>query len=236
MSVRIGIDALTLISETFEPLPGARLLDVGCGAGRLASALLARGAFVIGVDPDERAITAAQGSAPAAEFRVARAESLPFKRGTFDGVIFLNSLHHVPEPAMGPALSEAARVSASTGSVLVVEPLAEGSFFSAFRFVEDETEIRAAAQSAVMDSVARGNLKLERTVEFVRKERFADLDAFLVRVLAADRSRELAVCKHRSEIEAEFVRVSRRDEHGLFVLDQPLRAHVLKPVPVSQNR
>ena len=46
----------------------ARVLDVGCGSGLLARALLAEGFRVSGVDASEAMITLARGHAPAASF------------------------------------------------------------------------------------------------------------------------------------------------------------------------
>src|SRR5829696_3290505 len=134
-----------------------------------------------GVDPSEDAIAQAAANAPAASFRVAWAEDLPFEDHSFDGAVFLNSLHHIP--GMRDALSEAARVVGASGSVVVVEPLPSGSFFAAFLPVEDERAVRSEAQRMIdLAVVAEGVFRLVRTVEYDRRETFADLDQFLERV------------------------------------------------------
>ncbi|MDT8328558.1 MAG: class I SAM-dependent methyltransferase, partial [Roseovarius sp.] len=87
---------------------GARdLLDIGCGHGALAKSLLRDGFRVTGIDPSAEAIVAATARVPGATFVTASAEALPFAPGSFDAAIFLNSLHHVPVPAMQTALQEA---------------------------------------------------------------------------------------------------------------------------------
>lgn len=56
-------------------------------------------------------------------------ERLPFAGGTFDLVLFFNSLPHVPPGAQAAALAEAARVLRTGGDLVVVEPPAGGPGF-----------------------------------------------------------------------------------------------------------
>ncbi len=219
------MDSLSLIGEVFAPLAGRHLLDVGCGGGALAATLLERGAAVTGVDVAEAALAAASARAPGARFEVAAAQALPFADGAFDGVVLVNSLHHVPEAAMRTALTEALRV-AGRASVLVVEPEAAGSFFEAFRCLEDETAVREQAQAAVRALLHEGGAVLRREVRYGRREAFADLAAFRARVLAADPARAVAAQALAATFERDFHRHARREEDG-FVLDQPMVAQVL---------
>ncbi len=105
---------------------GARVLEVGCGPGRL-SILLARryGLEVIGLDLDpamvERARTNAARSAkqdgrePA--FLVGDVASLAFPDRSFDLVVSTLSMHHWADPTAG--LSEIGRVLRPGGRALV---------------------------------------------------------------------------------------------------------------------
>jgi ubiquinone/menaquinone biosynthesis C-methylase UbiE len=222
------MDSLSLICEVLEPLAGRRVLDIGCGPGFLAKALLARSAEVTGIDPAEHAITAARATAPAASFMTASGASLPFEDAEFDAAIFLNSLHHFPRDAMSAALAESARVTRPEGFVIVIEPLALGSFFEAFRVIEDETEVRRLAQVALERSLTDGVLVRTRSVTYDRRERFESLDQFLVRAAAADRSRESPIRERRAEIERGFATAAARDSEGRYILDQPLKADILR--------
>ena len=219
------MDTLTLIAETFAPLAGRRLLDIGCGPGVLARALLARGARVSGIDAAAEALEAARVAAPGAAFQVARAEALPFDDGAFDGAMLVNALHHVPPAAMARALREAMRV-AGAGPVLVVEPLAEGSFYAAFRCIEDETEMRGLAQAAVQAVLRDGHARLLREVTFVRAEVLPDFAAFAARIVAVDAARAEPVRARRAAFERDFL-AHAVPAPGGFLLEQPLRAHVL---------
>src|SRR5215210_5413447 len=213
---------MSVIEGAFAPLSGRRLLDVGCGAGALVRSLSARGASVAGIDPNPEALAIAREAVPEGTFYVARAEALPFADASFDGAVFLNSLHHVPKPVMHRALREAARVVGAAGPIVAVEPLAEGSFFLSLRPVEDETEVRNAAQETLRRALEGG------AFEQLRRERFEDLEQFLSHVVAVDPAREETVAGRRPEVEAAFGRHAQAAAEGGMVLEQPMRAHILK--------
>jgi ubiquinone/menaquinone biosynthesis C-methylase UbiE len=220
-------DTLTIIVAAFAPLTKKRILDVGCGNGVLAGSLSARGAEVTGVDPNREALSVARRAVPTGTFRAVGAEAMPFEDGSFDGAVLLNSLHHVPEAAMHRALGEAARVVGPAGPIVIIEPLAEGSFFSALRPVEDETDVRIAAQEHVRRALESGMFEQLSRNEYLRREHFADLDQFLTRIVAVEPARAKVVAERRSEIEAAFRRHARTAADGRMTLEQPMLAHIL---------
>jgi ubiquinone/menaquinone biosynthesis C-methylase UbiE len=220
-------DAMSVIEAALAPLAGKHVLDIGCGGGVLACSLSDRGARVVGVDPNSEALAIARQNVPTGTFYQAGAEAMPFADRSFDGAIFLNSLHHVPKRAMDRALREAARVTKPAGPIVVIEPLAAGSFFSVLRTVEDETAVRAAAQEAIAEAIEGGAFEQLDRSDYLRREHFADLDEFLARAVAAEPTRAAAVEERRPEVEAAFRRYGRIAADGRMVLDQPIRAHVL---------
>ncbi|HWX46322.1 MAG TPA: class I SAM-dependent methyltransferase [Solirubrobacteraceae bacterium] len=90
--------------------PGS-LLDVGCGEGVLVERWARRlsGRRVVGIDLEEESIQAGweQRQAPNLEYRVMRAENLPFAADEFDLASAIEVLEHVPDPAH--TLAEMAR-------------------------------------------------------------------------------------------------------------------------------
>jgi SAM-dependent methyltransferase len=90
------------------PPPPLRLLDVGCGEGRLPRDLKAAGYEVLGIDGSATLIGHAREADPAGDYRVADAAQLPFDDGSFPLVTAFMSLHDIDEAAA--ALAEIARV------------------------------------------------------------------------------------------------------------------------------
>lgn len=231
MGTRPAGDTIDILESLLAPLQDRRILDIGCGRGHLLRALAERGARMAGVDPDEAALEAARKLVPKAQLHKAGARHLPWGDASMHAAIFLNSLHHVPVPEMLPALEEAARVVGKGGTIIVVEPLSEGTFFDALRLIEDETEVRQAAQEAIVRALRRGVVSEQRRIEFDRIEAFPDLAAFIARAVAADPAREAQALAARGKLQARFETLSERDGRG-YLLHQPIRLHHLK-VPVG---
>jgi SAM-dependent methyltransferase len=90
------------------------VLDVGCGTGRAAEALAARGSRVWGVEPEPE--MAALARERVSTVKVAPAERLPFKEGWFERALMWLVVHLLDRPR---ALSEAARVLGPDGRLAI---------------------------------------------------------------------------------------------------------------------
>jgi ubiquinone/menaquinone biosynthesis C-methylase UbiE len=77
-------------------VPGANVLDLGCGAGVPATQWLAQRFVVTGVDISARQLDLARQHVPAAHFIRSDMSSLEFPPNTFDAVVALYSIIHVP--------------------------------------------------------------------------------------------------------------------------------------------
>ena len=101
------------LHELFTQAAPTSLLDVGCGEGVLVHAwaeAIAPGR-VVGIDLEEPSIQGgwSERQAPNLEYRVMKAQDLPFVDGEFDVVTAIEVLEHVPDPAH--TIAEMARVA-----------------------------------------------------------------------------------------------------------------------------
>jgi len=114
---------------------GERVLDVGCGPGRLALLAKKRTGVgeVHGVDPSPEMIELANERAKRAgldvRFQNGVIEDLPFPEGSFDLVTSSFMLHHLPDDLKRKGFSEIARVLRPGGRLLAVDLTGRGSFF-----------------------------------------------------------------------------------------------------------
>lgn len=131
-TVRTGVSMLTVDLDLFGIEPGQHVLDMGCGGGRHAFAVLRRGARVVAFDAsrDEldgvrtmAAAMAAAGEVPAGgELLCVEGDALalPFDDASFDRIIAAEVLEHIPDDR--GAIAELVRVLAPGGRIAVTVP------------------------------------------------------------------------------------------------------------------
>ena len=117
-----------MLADDLQLRPGDRVLDVGCGPGRLAVVFAERvgpTGSVDGIDAAvemiNRASSQARKRGSAASFQVAFAQDLPFPDASFDAVACTLALHHVAEDDQRTAVEEMYRVLKPTGRLLIAE-------------------------------------------------------------------------------------------------------------------
>ncbi|HEU0025514.1 MAG TPA: class I SAM-dependent methyltransferase [Ktedonobacterales bacterium] len=87
---------------------GARVLELGCGAGGPTTRTLAARFAVTGVDISARQVELAQQAVPSATFIQSDMTALDFPSESFDGVAAFFSLIHVPREEQPPLLARIA--------------------------------------------------------------------------------------------------------------------------------
>ena len=214
-----------ILREAVE-LPGRRLLEIGCGDGRLLAWAGAQGAMPIGLDPDAGQLSRAARNAPALPLVAGRGERLPFVSACFDLVVCFNSLHHVPLASQWDALAEIARVLRSGGVLVVVEPLAEGEHFALLRRIDDETEVRREAFRALHAAATLG-LRMLSEGFYASRVVEPSLDAVRDRFLAVDPGRQVAFDHARPELEQLFATLGEPVAGGRAFV-QPMRLNLLQ--------
>jgi SAM-dependent methyltransferase len=141
---------LDRIGALVRGLPGARVLDLGCGGGHVAFAAAAAGAAVTAYDLSAEMLAAVSAEAgrrglDRIETRQGAAEAMPFPDAAFDAVLTRYSAHHWRDvPA---ALAEARRVLKPAGLLVVCdivapeEPLLD-THLQAVELLRDPSHVR----------------------------------------------------------------------------------------------
>ncbi len=130
-----GHDAYWVYRDAFfreivpSPQTPGPTLEIGCGEGRVARDLAARGHRVVAVDLSETLVGAAAEADTAGRYVRATAATLPFGDGAFGTVVAYNSLMDVDD--MPAAVAEAARVLGPGGClcVSVTHPVNDAGVF-----------------------------------------------------------------------------------------------------------
>lgn len=127
------------------PAPGRATLELGCGEGRVARDLAARGHRVAGVDLSATLVAAASAADPGGSYLVADGAALPFPPEAFDQVVAYNSLMDIED--LAGAVGEVGRVlrPGGTCSISVTHPLSDvGRFTDTGTFVVERPYLEAA--------------------------------------------------------------------------------------------
>jgi ubiquinone/menaquinone biosynthesis C-methylase UbiE len=133
----------------FTSLGNKKVLEIGCGNGRITSFLVNKPRKLIAIEPDFEKIKEAKEKIAEVSFLMASGENLAFSKASFDLVIFTLSLHHQNSNA---AMTEAIRVLKEEGEILIIEPTIKGEVQRVFSLVGDENQELINAQRAIENS------------------------------------------------------------------------------------
>jgi SAM-dependent methyltransferase len=115
--VDAGTGEVLAFLDRVLPATPLLVLEVGCGRGELAAALMARGHTVTALDVDPEAVAAARAAGVPAVQR----DFLDGGAGSHDVVLFTRSLHHIGDLGRAAAVAAAACVP---GGLVVVDEFA----------------------------------------------------------------------------------------------------------------
>lgn len=123
---------LDLVMELLDPRPGERVLDAGCGYGRVAEAIVSSGASTVGVDISERMVAAckAQFLEEPVAVSVSDVAHPPFAPASFDKIACIGVLVHVADPE--EVIAELARLLRPGGALVIVNNNALLLYFTAY--------------------------------------------------------------------------------------------------------
>jgi len=164
---------------------GDRVLDIGCGTGRLAEWMVSQvGPDVVGIDPLPERVALARARAPGLRFEVGRAEDLgAFPPGRFDAVCVSAVFHWMEDKPravaeMARVLCQGGRLGVTTlgkelqgqGTVgTVLRSVVRGPPFAAYAR-QAVSPLRAATITEILTLLGEAALTL-RELHVVRRER-----------------------------------------------------------------
>lgn len=159
------VAAYKLAEPEFGP---GRLLDLGCGVGHSFHLLAPR--ETVGVDIDAGALEGQERETVVADMR-----HIPFGDSSFDSVLSVHSLEHVPDPAT--VVAEVSRVLAPGGTAVFVTPnrLTFGrpdEIIDPFHFIEfDANQLHELCSAGFSEVSVRGIFGSDRYMSIHDEER-----------------------------------------------------------------
>lgn len=155
--------------ERLADLQGQKVLEIGCGDGRMSRLIANKTLHYVAIDSDEQSIEKAKAEIPNVSFRVGSGEDMEFEDASFPVIIFTLSLHHQNSRL---ALKEAHRVLTANGQLIILEPVANAEVTQFFNLFEDETERVLDA----LNTIYNCDFRLEQRETFSVIMSFENLD------------------------------------------------------------
>ena len=109
------------LGKILGDVKGRKILDAGCGDGRLCYELKKEKADIVGIDFSERAISFAKAFNPDVKFMIGdiRKLKLAYK---FDSIILMETLEHIPPKDIPSLLDGLYRILGSNGKLIITVP------------------------------------------------------------------------------------------------------------------
>lgn len=124
-----GVKA-AMMRSLLEPVPGERVLDLGCGAGKFALFAAGEGARAAGLDVAPFFLPRA---ASVVELVVGDLRRIPFRKGAVPRAYSLDVLEHLDEDGVREVLLEARRTIGPAGRLFVYTHAMESSRLASFQ-------------------------------------------------------------------------------------------------------
>ena len=110
---------LAAFVELVQIGPAGFVADVGCGPGRAAAFVAARGLPVVGMDVSLELLTFARAAHPSIPFTEGRLDGLPFADGSLAGIVSWYSIIYTPPARLAAAFTEFGRALRPGGHLVL---------------------------------------------------------------------------------------------------------------------
>ena len=97
----------------------AKILDAGCGSGKISALLNSYGLYVVGIDISENMLKLAKKNVRKSRFYKMDIRKLTFRKNYFDGIISLYTIIHVPRKYHLSILSKFYKILKPEGAMLI---------------------------------------------------------------------------------------------------------------------
>ena len=172
------------ILESFQPLKGLKILDVGCGEGGTSLALVERGAQITAIDFNPKRVEKFRKKVFTAgvdlSIKVGNAQNLNFPNEAYDCILLQDVLEHLPHPEK--AVQEINRVLKRNGLVYISTP----NRWSPLNFISDPHWNLPVVSVLPRKAVAYFITKIVQREKFTRKDFAALLSIYKIRRLFKD--------------------------------------------------
>jgi ubiquinone/menaquinone biosynthesis C-methylase UbiE len=204
-------------------------LELGCGAAYQTRAVAENtnvesivGVEIDAIQHDKNLLIT---DLPKVTFKSYGAESIQEEDQSFDAVIMLKSLHHVPVPRMHHAFQEIHRVLKTDGIAYISEPVFAGDFNDMMRLFHDEESVRLEAFNATVQAVECGLFTSQKQHFFRNKIRFASYQQYEAGVLGVTHTNHTLSDDVLAKVKQKFL--SHESDEG-FIFYQPNRVNLLR--------
>ncbi len=156
------------------------------------------------------------------------AEAIDADDGTFDIVVMLKSLHHVPTDLMDAAFGEIHRVLKPGGLVYISEPVFAGELNEVIRLFHDEEQVRLAAFHAVQRAVESGRYELTEERFFLNPVRLESFAQFRHGILDATHTQHNVSDELLLRVQDKFESFAPTSADAPYYFETPNRVDLLR--------
>ncbi len=217
------------IYEEMLPLEDAGILELGCGNGdtsrAIATAFASATVTAMEVDAIQHAANLDSPQLPNLSFVLGAAEKIPTADESFDIVLMVKSLHHVPPEMLDRAMRDIRRVLKPGGLAYFAEPVFGGAFNEILRVFHDEEEARARAFAAIKNAIAKGGMELVAEKFFLTPLRVENFEAFVRKFIDVTHTRHSLSKAQMEQVRGKFEK--HMTPQGA-VFKTPMRADLLR--------
>jgi len=203
------------------------VLDVGCGNGWFSYWASDNGSQVDAIDPSEGQISEAKKKNfnNKINFMKAGAENINGLTNVYDLIFFFNSLHHIPINLMEKSIEHCKNKISNSGSILIIEPIAEGNFHDFVKNIDDETKVRNEAYKAI-NNCNKYNLKIIKELIYNEVKTFNNGDDCINFLSKVDANRIRYIENNKEFLLNEFNNLSYYSNNK-YKFIQPMRLNIL---------